>query len=301
MGPYTMDIGAKWGQTGGGNAGANKVEDMYVLKSPWRPYFYWVKYYQLIKNGYEDVTDLLVDHEEIEAEFEEFFGEKEEVSDVSDTADPDSPAIQLYKKLQESARQFLANDVGIEMDFFSSKPLFNRRQISSARKKHEELLKIMNEIGIDEQEYKSYSEDLWNLYRKKFNSAIEKLIVTTAIKFKEGKNKKTVKSFMIPDCTGKQLVVKMAESCEMWENTICAMEAMITTKDSKQTTVVSPFGNIDVRYATEEEKESILKKFNVNRKYAYRVYMLDCHDFKKRQEEYAKENHITRFEQFRLL
>lgn len=298
MGEFTMDVGAKWGQTGGGNAGANKVEDMYVLKSPWKPYFYWVKYYQLVKNGYEDVTEMLVDHEEIEAEFEAFFGEREDDENVSSTADPDSPAIELYKKLQESAQQFLVNDVGIEIDFFSSKPLFNRRQINSARKKHEELLKIMDEIGVDEKEYEFCSESYWNQYRKKFNNAIEKLIVATAIKFKDGKGKKTVKSFMLPEVTGKELVEKMAEACEMWESTICAMEAMITTKDKNQPATLSPFGNIDVRYATEEEKEALLKKFNANRKHAYRVYMLDCHDFKARQEKYAEENGITRFEQF---
>ncbi len=114
-----MDIGAKWGQTGGGNAGANKVEDMYVLKSPWQPYFYWVKYFQLIKNGYEDVTELLVDHEELEAEFENFFGEKPDTDAVSVTADPNSAAIVLYETLQESAQRFLSEDMGIELDFFS--------------------------------------------------------------------------------------------------------------------------------------------------------------------------------------
>lgn len=297
MGKFTMDIGAKWGQTGGGNAGASRVDDMYILKSPWKPYFYWVKYYQLIKNGYEDVTDLLVDHEEIEAEFENFFGEKDASCEISETANPDSAAIVLYEKLQESAQQFLTNDMGIELNFFSSKPLFNKRQINSARKKHEELLKVMRDIGVDEKKYATYTYAKWELFRERFNDVVKKLIVATAIKFKEGKNKKTVMSFMIPSTDGKTMVEKMADACEMWDSTILAMEALITTKDSKKQTVLSPFGNIGVRYATQEEADEILKRFKADSKNKYRVYMLDCPDFRARQDEYCKEKGITVFEQ----
>lgn len=297
MGKFTMDIGAKWGQTGGGNAGASKVDDMYILKSPWKPYFYWVKYYQLIKNGYEDVTDLLVDHEEIEAEFENFFGEKESSDTVSETSDPDSAAIVLYEKLQESAQQFLSNDMGIELDFFSSKPLFNKRQMNSARKKHGELLKVLSDIGVDEKKYDSYTNAEWELFRACFNDIVKKLIVATAIKFKDGKNKKTVKSFMIPKTDGKTMVQNMADACEMWDSTILAMEAMITTKDPKKPACMSPFGNIGVRYATQEETDEILERFHAASKNKYRVYMLDCPDFRARQEEYCKERNITEFEQ----
>ena len=127
MGPRTLDVGARFGQTGGTNAGADMVEGAYVLKNPMPSHMYWVKFYSLIKGGYKDFTDEVYDEDEEIERLERMFEEPEmECSDEDDTV------LKINEFLEKESRATLSEQMNV--DFLSNKPPFNRRQVTSAWK-----------------------------------------------------------------------------------------------------------------------------------------------------------------------
>ena len=124
MGPRTLDVGARFGQTGGTNAGADMVEGAFVLKSPMPSWMYWPKYYQLLENGYRDYTDDIYDEDEEIRKLEALFG-----PDEVPVSDEDDLVLRINEFLETESKNCLAQ---LNIDFVSSRLPFNHKQVASA-------------------------------------------------------------------------------------------------------------------------------------------------------------------------
>ena len=260
MGPRTMDVGARFGQTGGTNAGADMVEGAFVLKKPMPSWMYWAKYHQLLENGYADYTDDIYDEEEEIRRLEKMF------EGTTPASDEDELVLKINDFFEDASKNCLAQ---LNIDFLSSRLPFNYTQVNSAWR-----------------EWKKFGQCL---RAKDANEIISKLLAITNASFKdENGKKKSLSSFYIRESdpnTEKQAIEKASER---WESIINSMEAVLPLKMEKGKKVVSPFGNIEMEMATHEEKERWLKKFRAPRDLAYRVVNVNAPDFLERTETYAK-------------
>ena len=273
MGDTTCNIGARYGQTGGTTVGADLVEGAYVLRSPYQPWFYWVKYYDLLRRGYIDYTDDIYDADEEESRFRAMFDD--EAVPVSEEV-----VLTVYEFLQARAKEYLSDQMNVE--WLSNKPPFNRRQIASS--------------------WKAWGKFSGCFTAKEANKVVEKLLAITDVSFKEGKSKKTVKDFMVKEYNDpKEQAQAIADAADQWESTILAMEAVLPPpaevgKEKKK--IVSPFGNITMTPAGKKETEKVLKKFRASGEYSYRYVKVDAPDFRERQEKYCEAKGITEMELF---
>ena len=270
MGPRTMDVGARFGQTGGTNAGADMVEGAFVLKKPMPSWMYWAKYHQLLENGYADYTDDIYDEEEEIRQLEKMF------EGTTPASDEDELVLKINDFFEGASKNCLAQ---LNIDFLSSRLPFNYTQVNSAWR-----------------EWKKFGQCL---RAKDANEIISKLLAITNASFKdENGKKKSLSSFYIRESdpnTEKQAIEKASER---WESIINSMEAVLPLKMEKGKKVVSPFGNIEMEMATHEEKERWLKKFRAPRDLAYRVVNVNAPDFLERTQKYAEEKGITVFDYF---
>lgn len=271
MGPRTLDVGARFGQTGGTNAGADMVEGAYVLKSPMPSWMYWPKYCQLTANGYMDYTDAVYDEDEDVRKLEAMFAEGE-----APVSDEDDLVLRINDFFQAKAQECLTEQMNI--NWLSNKLPFNWKQVASAWKAWEKLRLCAR--------------------AKDANEVILKLLAITDVSFKEGKSKKTVSSFMIKLSDPKTEMKDIAAAIDQWEQVINSMEAVLPlkTEKGKENRTVSPFGNIEMEMANKEETERWLKKFRAPDNLAYRVVNVSAPDFKERTEKYAKEKGIPESE-----
>ena len=273
MGPMTMDVGFRYGNTGGVNAGADLVEGAYVGK-PFYSYLYWGKYLQLIRKGYKDYTDEVYDAEEEIAELEKLFGTNE-----APKSDENETVLRVANFLGAAAKDMLSSQINV--DWMSSKPPFNKRQVTSARK-------------------------AWNSFRtvktvNEANSIITKLIGITDVSFKEGKTKLRLTDFLITDTgdpgNNKALI---DEQIDRWDSIIMAMEATLpqTVKKGEDKKVLSPFGDVEMEMASEEETSRIRDKFKVGKSYHIKLVNVTSESFNARTDKYIADNGITKEEEF---
>ena len=261
MGQRSLDIGARFGQTGGTNAGADMVEGAFVLKSPMPSWMYWPKYYQLLGNGYVDYTDDIYDEDEEIQKLEALFG-----PDEPPLSDEDDLVLRVNEFLEKESKNCLAQ---LNIDFVSSRLPFNHRQVASAWR---EWKKFRNCVRA-----------------KEANEVIIRLLAITNASFKEDGKRKTVSSFLVKDSDPATEMKEIEKRIEQWESIIRSMEAVLPLKaeKGKEKKKTSPFGNIEMELATKEETERWLGKFMAPDDLAYRVVNVNAPDFLERTQKYA--------------
>ena len=267
MGPRTLDVGARFGQTGGTNAGADMVEGAFVLKSPMPSWMYWPKYYQLLGNGYTDYTDDIYDEDEEVRKLEALFG-----PDEAPVSDEDELVLRINEFLEKESKNCLAQ---LNIDFVSSRLPFNHKQVASA--------------------WREWKKFRYCVRAKEANEVIVKLLAITNASFKDGKKKKTVSSFLVKESDPDTEMKEIERAVDQWESIICSMEAVLPlkTEKGKEKKKTSPFGNIGMRMATGEETAGWLEKFRAPSDLAYRVVNVDAPDFMERTDKYASEKGYT--------
>lgn len=272
MGPRTLDVGARFGQTGGTNAGADMVEGAFVLKSPMPSWMYWPKYHQLLGNGYTDYTDDIYDEDEEIRKLEALFG-----PDDVPVSDEDDLVLRINEFLEKESKNCLAQ---LNIDFVSSRLPFNHKQVASA--------------------WREWKKFRYCVRAKEANEVIVKLLAITNASFKDGKKKKTVSSFLVKESDPDTEMKEIERAVDQWESIICSMEAVLPlkTEKGKEKKKTSPFGNIGMRMATGEETAGWLEKFRAPSDLAYRVVNVDAPDFMERTDKYASEKGITEFDHF---
>ena len=272
MGPRTLDVGARFGQTGGTNAGADMVEGAFVLKSPMPSWMYWPKYYQLVANGYIDFTDEVYDEDEEIRKLEALFG-----PDETPVSDEDDLVLRINEFLEKESKDCLAQ---LNIDFVSSRLPFNHRQVGSAWR---EWKKFRNCVRA-----------------KDANEVIVRLLAITNASFKEDGKKKALSSFLIKESDPAAEMKEIEKKTELWESLIHSMEAVLPlkTEKGKEKKKTSPFGNIEMELATKEETHRWLEKFHAPDDLAYRVVNVNAPDFLERTQKYAAEKGITVFDHF---
>lgn len=231
MGPRTISVGAISGVIG--KKGYDRLEDGMVL-SPYPSQLYWLRYYEKIKAGYEDYTEFLIEEDD-ENQIENFFKEptNEETIALSD-------AQELFKFFAEASKSNLRTS-GIEIDFYSNKSPYTRRQITSVRKIYKDMCLTDN------------VED--------FNALIDKLIAIAAPKYEKGK---TIKSYHAGKSSDPDKQLKLMKDKLMWaDSIISSMEAVVALQqnDSKVKNYETPFGNITIRKQSEEEMKKTIESF----------------------------------------
>ena len=220
MGPRTLDVGARFGQTGGTNAGADMVEGAFVLKSPMPSWMYWPKYYQLLGNGYTDYTDDIYDEDEEVRKLEALFG-----PDEAPVSDEDELVLRINEFLEKESKNCLAQ---LNIDFVSSRLPFNHKQVASA--------------------WREWKKFRYCVRAKEANEVIVKLLAITNASFKDGKKKKTVSSFLVKESDPDTEMKEIERAVDQWESIICSMEAVLPlkTEKGKEKKKTSPFGNIGI-------------------------------------------------------
>ena len=292
----TLEVSAMWGQTGG-NGGGDSIENLYVLKKPWPSWFFHVKLSELLARGYEDYTDMLVDEEEIRAEFDHCFGEG---MDNAIAIPGEDPAVELYEHLKGTAREFLT-EIGVEKDFLSGRAPYSAVQTRSARKLHARMAGQMVKIR-SQADPEDVPDLVWLNAVADFNADSEKLIALTGIPFKtsdaDGRNKKRrqVSDFVVSTALPRdKQAERMEELLDFWNTTVSAMEAVAAIPKAKkkegeeERIDAGPFGNCRVTMEDPKVAEKLLKQFHAPDRFTYRMYRIEPHDFEKRQQAYRKQ------------
>lgn len=275
MGTITIDVGGRYGQTGGTNVAADLIEGAYV-EHAYDSRLYWNKYYGLLHRGFLDYTDIVYDGEEEIRELEEQFAPEDEP-----IADESMLESTFYELSGGAARGKLTDSLGIQ--WMSSKPPFGARQTNSARK----IWVAMNpKDGI-----------------AAANKGILKLLAVCDVKFKEGRSKKKVSDFMLMDTGDSNRNIQVINDALIyWDSIITAMESVIATADSGKkasdgddqgTKKNSPYGDITMKMATKKENERIRELFNVPDAYHSKLIEVDDPFHRERYERYVKARGIT--------
>ena len=272
MGPRTLDVGARFGQTGGTNAGADMVEGAFVLKSPMPSWMYWPKYYQLIGNGYTDFTDDIYDEDEEVRKLEALFG-----PDEVPVSDEDDLVLRINEFLETESKNCLAQ---LNIDFVSSRLPFNHKQVGSA--------------------WREWKKFRYCVRAKEANEVIVRLLAITDASFKDGRKKKTVSSFLVKESDPDTERKEIEKAVDQWESIIRSMEAVlpVKTEKGKEKKKTSPFGNIGMEMASGEETGRWLEKFRAPDDLSYRIVNVSAPDFMERTDKYASEKGITEFDHF---
>ena len=275
MGDITIDVGGRFGQTGGTNVAADLVEGAYV-EHAYDSRLYWAKYYSLLFKGFTDYTDELYDKEEDIAKLEAQFSPEDE---------PEGEALSLENIMNEfligAARQVLTDELDIQ--WMSSEPPFGKRQTTSARKT--QLLFDPN---------KSVKEN---------NKLIVKLLGLCNVSFKEGRSKKKPSDFLICETGDPVKNAKLInDAASFWDNIVSSMESIVAAPEKEKNEAAeeeetasgkSPYGEITMKMATKEENERIRKLFNISSIYKSKVILVDDPIHRDRYERYVKEHGIS--------
>lgn len=231
MGPFTFDIGARYGVIGAEGDDAPKV-----LKKPYAPALYWLNYYTKLSEGYTDETEFLESEDDL---VDTLFA-----SDVVE--DEDDAAIQLYERLTIYAKQALES---FNIDWLSGKAPYTKKQVEKCWSIWGELYNTANTLNDE--------EDIPTVIGK-YNNLIVDMIKFASPTFKRGV---TVKSFLIkPLKKVEELKQAFEKDIEKWEERINAMEAVMAkpkTAKGKKIEVQSPFGYVGIKKATVEETDHI--------------------------------------------
>ena len=268
MGPITVDVGARFGKIG--EKGMDLIEEGDVLRKPFPSCLYWTKVYAKLSEGYTDETENLYD--DSDDPVEQMFHIDEPVSDEADDA------IRLYEELLQGAKAALSD---FNVDFISARSPYTGKQIASCKKVYAKLTQAANldVAALSEHDGAKAIVDA-------ANAEIIQLIKIANPTFKKGV---TVKSFMI-DYVGTKAEAQKAvyDASDEWEAKINAMDAVSVTSKPKSK-VVSPFGNVEVRKATEDEfmhyQDLIREEAPEEVHQLMEVYMLNPHDRRQAYED----------------
>lgn len=275
MGDVTIDVGARYGQTGVTNAGGDMVENAYVLKPPFAPYLYWLKYFTLLGEGYEDLTDMVFDSDEAEEEIRSLFQSEDAPEDDTEK----DAALHLYEKLQMAAKMSLQSKA--EVNFLSSKPPVSRRQLESAKK----LLAKMRAAESTEA----------------LNDAVKKMlgVIDIPFKTKDGK-KRAVADFMAKKVEDKEKQdAILAEIVAYWTDVIQELDFLVPQLQTKtKAKKVSPFGSIKVEYGSDEDLAKWKEQFHAPGNLFYKYYSIEDEEKQERFEKYVKDNKVTDIRHF---
>lgn len=257
MGAITINIGAISGEIG--RKGFDRLEDGIVHK-PFASQLYWLRYYEKLSAGYKDYTDQLLE-DESENKIARFFREPDSEDMLND------PVQELYEMLTNAAKDNL-HASGIVVDFYSDKPPYTRRQVTSAKKIYLKMCAV------------NMASEL--------NELMEDFIAIVAPKYQKGT---TVNSFMVkivsdPD---EQLSL-MAEKLEWVNSIVSSMETVVSMKQVATETYESPFGNIKIKRLSDEAMQDFIraKQPEINRNQLGNIIAIYDVDPVKQKELYEE-------------
>lgn len=228
MGPYTFDIGARFGVIGSDDENGPQV-----LKKPFHPCLYWIRYYQNLNEGYTDETEYLESEEDI---LQTLFPK----ADVDIT---DDDASELYNKLMGYAKDALQE---FNIDWLAGKAPYTKKQVDKCWDIWGKMYTLSTKLqeGKEDKTIEDY------------NNLVVDMIKIASPTFKKGVK---VSSFTVKKSKDFDKTKESFEkNIEEWEERINAMEAVMAkpkTKAGKKVDVVSPFGNVEVRKASSIEME----------------------------------------------
>ncbi|MCD8083219.1 MAG: hypothetical protein LUE86_06900 [Clostridiales bacterium] len=226
MGSRTLSVGGSYGRMGT-QKGDLSAET--VIRPPYPSYLYWLKYYDKINHGYRDMGDIMFAEDTTLDRFT-----------PTDEEDPvsDSVVLTLYKTLRQFAKDSIASQ--IDVDFLSEAAPFTKKQV-------EKGWKIWKSLGE--------SRDVDD-----FNRKVEELLALSPRKIDPYRGM-TVASFLAKPAATKEEQQKIfADIIAREESLLMAMEAvtnMMPSRRGKEDIPTSPFGDIDISLAEEEEKHVV--------------------------------------------
>jgi poly [ADP-ribose] polymerase len=262
MGPITVSCSCSFGRTG-----AKKTDiQSETLSHPFQSWLYWLRYYKHIADGYEDLSDIMVDDKDTAVQCGMTETEKEQVSD--------SPASNLYRKLSSLSNEVVNQFFNIDETALMGRCPFTEKQVQMSR----DIWKSLNDCKTIES----------------FNRKIKKLMALSPRRI-DPYHHMTVKSFMASSQEDFEEIVTREDGL------ISAMEATIDkyarkNSDSKMSSN-EIFKGIEVEDATNFEIEEVkgMLKDSQNLlpllKHVYRVRYLDQ---EQRYKDYVEARHITK-------
>lgn len=271
MGKITFDVGAHFGRIG--MRGRRALEDGDVLRKPFPPCLFWLKYYQKLNEGYTDETEALGDEDVTDAVNVLFtIDEPEEDEDIAEA--------ELYEYLIDSSKAALED---FNLDWMATKVPYTATQIKSCWKDYDQLVEL----------YQKGDSSVKAM--DKANKIIVDLIKHVSPNFKRGT---TVRSFLIKEAPKNNknknyYLDEIDKQINTWYIRINSMEAICARPEkaskSKGTSAKGMFGTAQVRRATDEEfehiKELIAKECPNQVDELKKVWMLECPERKKKYEE----------------
>lgn len=268
MGPRTLSCGGSYGRIGAEGRDLNAET---VLKSPYPSYMYWLKYYEKLNQGYQDMSDIMLEQdEELERMFEK---ERDEQDDQS------SLAASLYNRLRQFAKEAVSSQM--DVNFLSEKPPFTKRQVDSG-------WKILQSLGN--------SKDV-----NDFNAKLMKLLSISPRKVDKFRGQ-TIASYLAPVApTTEEQQKVFASIIAREESLLQAMDAVVSTispKSSKEA-VISPFGNIEISEPTEQEKEKVIERLSDQLKgKVKKIYRVVPNEQQRKFDLYLAEHNIQQVKMF---
>lgn len=261
MGARTISLGGSFGRIG---ASGKDLDTETILKSPAPSCMFWLKYYEKLQQGYQDMTDYIVEETCIDV--------AESALEVVIEDESESFATELYNKLRQYTKNALTSQ--LDVSFLTEKCPFTKTQIKNSRK-------ILNSLGL----CKSVKE---------FNEKLLKLIAISPRKIDQYHGQ-TIQALLATEAATKADQEKIfASIIEREESLILAMEAIVDSSVKKSEARQSPFGNIEISMPTEKEvdmvKGLLSEQLQHKVKQVYRVHAV------KQQEKYdiyKEKNHIT--------
>lgn len=227
MGDLSLDIGGSFGRIG---AGDRDLDARTVIRPPFNSCLYWPVYYTLLSEGYEDQSELIEEDEE------------EEVLKEIDDEDP--AANELWKELHDASEQVIMETLDFDMSLGSG---ITRRLVSSCKLCLKKMALAAEAGDIEE-----------------FNKHLLKLISLSKRRI-DKYHGMTVESYLakkVDDPEEQEQILQDIMTRE--EGLLLAMEAMVSPEKKAGYTRVSPFGDVDVRTATEDEIAEVQKMVEYN-------------------------------------
>lgn len=229
MGPFTFDIGARYGRIG-----ADGDDGPKVLRRPFATQLYWLRYYQKLSEGYSDETEYLECEEDLVSTL---------FAPAIISSDEGDASIQLYDKLMGYAKEALSE---FNIDWLSGKAPYTKKQVEKCWSIWSDMYTLSTQL-VEGKEDKAI---------EKYNNLVVDMIKIASPTFKKGVR---VSSFTVKKQKAFDKTQEAFEkNIEKWEERINAMEAVMTkpkTVNGEKQKVLSPFGDVDVRDASEVELE----------------------------------------------
>ena len=280
MGTRTISFSENYGRYGASKTdiGAEKIS-----RFQQSPELFWIKYYDLLSMGFEDLTDSFSQNvmkaPSLTDAMQETSTKTKEISD--EEYKNLSVGDQLFLELQESAKD--AVKLAFDVDLLKQTSPFSKKQIDACRD-------VWNSLGKS----KSVSS---------FNKKICKLLALSPRKIDPYQGM-TVKSYLATedDNPAKQAEI-YARIIDREDALIKAMEA-ITDMDDGNTPVkpisqgIGAFKGKTIRMSTEDERKEVLDMFhadNSSKRLASmvnRIWRIEPIDQRKKFNEYCKHNNI---------